>query len=57
MKKDTKFQYEPDYAVHPGEILDETLDAYGIPKSDFLEKTGLSKNQISLILNKGILLK
>ncbi len=24
--------YQPDYAIHPGEILEETLDARGIKK-------------------------
>ena len=60
MVKDNKLFYEPVYppdqffragAVHPGEILEETLDARGISKSDFSENTGLSKKQISLILN------
>ncbi len=51
MIKNIKFQYEPDYAIHPGEILDETLDARGISKSDFSEKSGLSRKQVSLILN------
>lgn len=51
MIKDNKFHYEPDYTVHPGEILEETLEARGISKSDFSEKTDLSKKHVSLILN------
>jgi len=34
--------YAPDYAVHPGEILDETLFARGIKKADFAADMGIA---------------
>jgi len=42
--------YTPDYFVSPGEILEETLKARGIPKADFARRVGLSPKTISLIL-------
>ncbi len=44
--------YNPDYAVHPGEILEETLAARDIKKNDLAERCGLSAKTISQILNK-----
>ncbi len=43
--------YAPDYAVHPGEILDETLFARGIKKADFAERCGLTAKTVSQIIN------
>ncbi|OGC92861.1 MAG: addiction module antidote protein, HigA family [candidate division Zixibacteria bacterium RBG_16_53_22] len=47
----SKYDYKPDYAVHPGEILEETLDAKGITKTEFAERCGLSLKTISQIIN------
>ncbi|MBU0486117.1 MAG: HigA family addiction module antidote protein [Proteobacteria bacterium] len=44
-------QYNPDYAVHPGEILEETLDARGIKKTEFAQRCGLSVKTVSQIIN------
>lgn len=46
MKKAVKYQFGPDYAVSPGEILEETLDARCIQKTDFALRTGLSQKTI-----------
>ncbi len=43
--------YEPDYAVHPGQILEESLEARGLTQTDFARQTGISTKQINLILN------
>ncbi|MGR3219722.1 MAG: HigA family addiction module antitoxin [Candidatus Anammoxibacter sp.] len=43
--------YKPDYAIHPGEILEEALEVRGLSQSDFAKQTGLSVKQINLILN------
>ena len=43
--------YEPDYSIHPGEILNETLQARGIRKTDFAERCGISLKTISQIVN------
>lgn len=44
-------QYNPDYAIHPGEILEETLDARGIKKTEFAGRCGLSIKTVSQIIN------
>lgn len=46
MNKAVKYQFIPDYAVSPGEILEETLDARSIQKTDFALRTGLSQKTI-----------
>ena len=44
-------QYKPDYAIHPGEILEETLISRGISKSQLAERSGITKKTISQIIN------
>ncbi len=44
-------QYNPDYAIHPGEILEETLEARGIKKTTFAEKCGISNKTVSQIIH------
>ncbi len=44
--------YNPDYAIHPGEILEETLEARNIKKNELAERCGMSVKTISHILNK-----
>jgi HTH-type transcriptional regulator / antitoxin HigA len=46
----TKNAYIPDYAVHPGEILEEALEARQIKKGEFAERCGLSPKTISQII-------
>lgn len=43
--------FEPDYAIHPGEMLEETLAARGIKKSEFAEMCELSPKTVSQIIN------
>ena len=43
-------QFVPDYAVHPGEILEEILEAQGISKTEFAERSGLTPKTISWIV-------
>ncbi len=43
--------FNPDYAISPGEILAETLEARGIGKADFARKCNLSLKTIGLILS------
>ena len=47
----SKNDYTPDYAVHPGEILLETLGCRKMDKSELAEKSGLSLDRIELILD------
>jgi addiction module HigA family antidote len=51
MADTTIHQYEPDYAVHPGEILEETLEARGMKKAAFAKRCGLSDKTVSQIIN------
>lgn len=44
-------QFEPDYAIPPGEILEETLEARGIKKAEFAERCGRSGKMIRQIIN------
>lgn len=44
-------RFVPDYAVHPGEILGETLEARGMRKAIFAKRCGLSDKTVSLIIN------
>lgn len=42
--------YNPDYAVHPGEILEEYLEAREMKKKDFADRTGLTEKTINQII-------
>lgn len=43
-------EFEPDYVIHPGQILEETLEAQGLSKNEFAERTGLTPKTVSLII-------
>lgn len=45
-------RFNPDYAVHPGEILDETLRARGVRRVDLSKRTGLSEKHINQIIHE-----
>jgi addiction module HigA family antidote len=51
MVKATTYKYAPDYAIHPGEILEETLDARNIKRRDLAERCQLSVKTVSQIIN------
>ena len=51
MVKSALNEFAPDYAVHPGEILEETLEARGMKKLDFAQRCGLSDKTVSQIIN------
>lgn len=44
-------QFKPDYIVCPGEILEETLEARGMKKSELAERCGRSEKMISQIIS------
>lgn len=50
MAKTITNQFVPDYAVCPGDILEETLEAQGLSKTEFAERAGLSPKTVSLII-------
>jgi HTH-type transcriptional regulator / antitoxin HigA len=45
-------RYNPDYAIHPGEYLEEVLESREIKKRDFAERIGLSEKAVSQIINR-----
>ena len=51
MVTSVKNEYKPDYAIHPGEVLEETLISRGISKSQLAERSGITKKTISQIIN------
>ncbi len=51
MAKQSSYQFTPDYAVHPGEILKESLEARKIKKRDLADRCGLSVKTVSQIIN------
>jgi HTH-type transcriptional regulator / antitoxin HigA len=44
-------QYKPDYAIHPGEILGETLEARGISSKDLAQRIDIAEETLSKIIN------
>ncbi|TVQ22422.1 MAG: addiction module antidote protein, HigA family [Spirochaetaceae bacterium] len=44
-------EFQPDYAVHPGEYLEEVLEARQLSKSEFADRCGLSAKTVSQIIN------
>lgn len=50
MSKSIKNQYMPDYAVHPGETLLETIEAMGMSQAELAERTGRPKKTINEII-------
>ncbi len=48
-----RFAYEPDYAVPPGQTLQETIDALGIDQRELAQRTGLSAKHINQVI-KGV---
>jgi addiction module HigA family antidote len=50
MVQHIEFRYEPDYAIPPGETLQETLDALGMTQVQLAGRTGLTPKTINLII-------
>ena len=42
--------YEPDYAVHPGATLLETIEVQGITRMELARRTALTEDHISQII-------
>jgi HTH-type transcriptional regulator/antitoxin HigA len=49
----TRYKYAPDYAVAPGQTLQETIDALGMDQRELALRTGLSPKHINQII-KGV---
>jgi HTH-type transcriptional regulator / antitoxin HigA len=52
-EKMTRHTYEPDYAVPPGQTLQETIDAQGIDQRELAVRSGLSAKHINQVI-KGV---
>lgn len=52
MSKKKTYKFEPDYAIHPGEILEETLEARDILQSELADRCGISAKTVSQIINR-----
>ena len=42
--------FKPDYAVHPGKTLKDTIEAHGMTQSELSKRTGISEKHISHII-------
>ena len=51
MATGTRNEFRPDYATHPGETLEETLQAMGMSKTELARRMGRSKVEISRIVS------
>lgn len=49
----TRYPYEPDYAVPPGQTLQETIDSLGIDQRELASRAGLSAKHVNQII-KGV---
>lgn len=49
--KNARNSFAPDYAVHPGEYLEEVLEVREIKKREFADRVGLSVKAVSQIIN------
>src|SRR5437016_14442760 len=45
-----RYRHEPDYAVAPGEVLQESIAALGMTQADLAKRSGLSKKTINQII-------
>ncbi len=52
MSKNKTYKFEPDYAIHPGEILEETLEARDILQRELADRCGLTAKTVSQIINR-----
>ncbi|MCK5827795.1 HigA family addiction module antidote protein [Candidatus Bipolaricaulota bacterium] len=51
MSAERRYAFQPDYTIHPGEILGETLQARAISQSELASRCGLSEKHVSQIIN------
>ncbi len=47
----TRYGYEPDYAVPPGQTLQDTIDSLGMDQKELATRTGLTPKTINLVIN------
>jgi addiction module HigA family antidote len=47
-----KFSHRPDWAIHPGEIVVETMEALGLTKEELSKRAGGAIENLDLILKE-----
>jgi HTH-type transcriptional regulator/antitoxin HigA len=52
MATEIKYDYRPNYAIHPGEILEEVLESRDITRSQLSDRSGITEKTISQIINR-----
>jgi addiction module HigA family antidote len=50
MRKENELGFQPDYAVPPGETLQETIEALGMTQAELAARTGLTPKTINFIV-------
>ena len=50
MSTEGGYKFKPDYAVHPGDILEERLEVWGMSQAEFARRCGRSTKLISQII-------
>jgi len=50
MAKEATNSYVPDYAVTPGEVLEEYLDSYGMTQAELADRLGFTKKTVNGII-------
>ena len=43
-------QFRPDWAIHPGEMLEEYLEAYGLSQAEFARRADLTPKLVNTII-------
>ena len=51
MNAEAQERFSPDYSIHPGEILAETLQVRSISSAEFALRCGISEEQVCQIVN------
>lgn len=52
MRTENRYVYKPNYAVHPGEYIEEVLESRELTQKDLAERIGISTKHLSQIVNK-----
>jgi len=50
MRTKERYLYEPDYAVPPGETLQETIDSLGMTQRELAARTGLTPQTVVRVI-------
>lgn len=51
MDKTAPFQYQPDYAVSPGEVLDDVLESMGMSRLELAKQSGMTIDEVAALMD------